>query len=637
MAICKIRTSIAALAFLAVVVGACTPASAAPPNDPCNTEPPAAPVADALLQITPHSLQPQQNWQRQGRDIDITIRSALPKTGTARAFVCFRWKVAAGNTDAVGTYRNFVEAASTGTAIALGNLSGPMKFVATVPTSLPAAPLSPRAPEGNKAIGVYGKNNAYPIAEVRVMVYVDDGAKPALDLRSTVGVIGADTYCDMPLTDTTVDSGVGEVGEHKNWQPIGGLFEFAVKSSKVIPTNALVKVCFRWKLTDGDPGPFYESGPTHMIDKQTQSIKVAASVLGIPNKPSWWSSTVARHAAEPRIGSFAIPVVGLVPQADARILIIDSDGSPIADVLTTVGITNLYFAFIIVVLTIAIAFAILWRTGRNRLARVPKCGPLLRIITTRDGYASLSQFQIILWTFVVIASAAYVMALSGDLIEITSGTLVLLGISGTATVIAKAKSEAEQKTAPPPLDPAQAAKAAAMAEDRAGRLEDAAKFAEPAAKDEADSAAKEARAIAEAAKAKAAAVAATAAAREKRAAVASAAADQKQAAETAAATAESDAQQKLQAAAVAAATADRMTRARHPRWSDLVMEEIQGQEIDVTRVQMLYFTLVTAVFVLLKVITSYEIPVIPDGFLVLMGISNSVYVGSKFAGGSGAG
>jgi hypothetical protein len=61
------------------------------------------------------------------------------------------------------------------------------------------------------------------------------------------------------------------------------------------------------------------------------------------------------------------------------------------------------------------------------------------------------------------------------------------------------------------------------------------------------------------------------------------------------------------------------------------MEEIQGRELDVTRIQMLYFTLVTATFVLLKVITSYEIPVIPEGFLLLMGISNSVYVGSKFA------
>ena len=61
------------------------------------------------------------------------------------------------------------------------------------------------------------------------------------------------------------------------------------------------------------------------------------------------------------------------------------------------------------------------------------------------------------------------------------------------------------------------------------------------------------------------------------------------------------------------------------------MEEVEGRELDVTRIQMLFFTLVTAVFVVMKVVTSYEIPVIPEGFLILMGISNSVYVASKFA------
>ena len=70
--------------------------------------------------------------------------------------------------------------------------------------------------------------------------------------------------------------------------------------------------------------------------------------------------------------------------------------------------------------------------------------------------------------------------------------------------------------------------------------------------------------------------------------------------------------------------------------ADLVMEEVQGRQLDFTRIQMLYFTLVTAAFVLLKVVTSYEIPVIPEGFLILMGISNSVYVGSKFTTGSSA-
>ena len=56
---------------------------------------------------------------------------------------------------------------------------------------------------------------------------------------------------------------------------------------------------------------------------------------------------------------------------------------------------------------------------------------------------------------------------------------------------------------------------------------------------------------------------------------------------------------------------------------------VVAQEVDVTRVQMLLFTLVTAVFVLITVATTYVIPEIPSGFVTLMGISNGVYLGSK--------
>jgi hypothetical protein len=53
-------------------------------------------------------------------------------------------------------------------------------------------------------------------------------------------------------------------------------------------------------------------------------------------------------------------------------------------------------------------------------------------------------------------------------------------------------------------------------------------------------------------------------------------------------------------------------------------------EIDVTRVQMLFFTVVSAFFVALKVFVGGEIPEIPNGFLLLMGISNGVYLTAKF-------
>lgn len=72
-----------------------------------------------------------------------------------------------------------------------------------------------------------------------------------------------------------------------------------------------------------------------------------------------------------------------------------------------------------------------------------------------------------------------------------------------------------------------------------------------------------------------------------------------------------------------------------PKWSDLVINEATNddgtvtREVDVTRFQMLMFTVITATFVLLNVITTYVIPEISTGFLTLMGISNGLYVGSK--------
>src|SRR6185295_68664 len=72
--------------------------------------------------------------------------------------------------------------------------------------------------------------------------------------------------------------------------------------------------------------------------------------------------------------------------------------------------------------------------------------------------------------------------------------------------------------------------------------------------------------------------------------------------------------------------------ARKPRWSDLIVNDANGQrEIDISRVQMLYFTLITAAFVVMRVLTTYVIPEIPQGFQILMGISNAVYFGSKVA------
>jgi hypothetical protein len=192
-----------------------------------------------------------------------------------------------------------------------------------------------------------------------------------------------------------------------------------------------------------------------------------------------------------------------------------------------IGVTNPFWAALLALGTVLVAFAALSLVCHRRLKRLgyDDLDPIIRIIATPDGYASLSQLQMVLWTFVVAASAVYVMVLSGELIQITTGTLVLLGISGAVTVGAALHDKTLNAQASVPAAP------------------------------------------------------------------------------------------------------------RKPRWSDLVVNETSdGQRaIDITRVQMLYFTLITAAFVVMRVVSTYVIPEIPDGFQILMGISNAVYMGSKVA------
>jgi chitodextrinase len=71
------------------------------------------------------------------------------------------------------------------------------------------------------------------------------------------------------------------------------------------------------------------------------------------------------------------------------------------------------------------------------------------------------------------------------------------------------------------------------------------------------------------------------------------------------------------------------TLQRVPKWADLVIWD-GINEIDVTRVQMLLFTVITAGFVLVKIADNNVIPDIPLGILTLMGLSNGVYLAAKF-------
>jgi hypothetical protein len=338
-----------------------------------------------------------------------------------------------------------------------------------------------------------------------------------------------------------------------------------------------VLVCFRWKSKGESNIEFIERLPSRLeLSNDNKLLKVTTTVpRDLGSKPSDLDT-----------------VLPLVPLAEVRILAIDNEKKKLAvDATTAMGITYPVVALLFAIATVAVGFWILYIAVARRLTHpgIRQANWLLRIISTPSGYASLSQFQILLWTFLVAASAVYVMSLSGELIQITTGMLVLLGIAGAAVVGAKAHSEAQAATA--------------------------------------DSTAMKAAIVNAEAQINAAQTANAAAAAPENPVVAALGTQAVRAAQT--------------TSVIASATRDRANALKNPpatqipRWSDLIVTEsvkndgTVTRELDVARFQMLLFTLVTGVFVLINVVTTYVIPEISEGFQTLLGISNAVYMGSK--------
>ena len=251
--------------------------------------------------------------------------------------------------------------------------------------------------------------------------------------------------------------------------------------------------------------------------QNAQKLTVAAEVPELPPAPSngvlGWISGNGNG-----VGEF----LGLVPVAEVWVSARangNAGDAALADVVESIGITNTWAAL---GAALGAIFLLAWFLKGFKPAGLKGANLLLQMIETRGRRASLSQFQIVLWMFVIGAATAYVMVLSGNLIPLTEGTLALLGISGLVTL-------GSQLTPRGTVDHAEAVAAREV--------------------------------VAE------------------------------------------------------------------PSWRDLIASD---GEIDVTRLQMLFFTVLIAVFVSIHVIDSFQIPEIPPSFLGLMGLSNGVYLLSKF-------
>lgn len=141
---------------------------------------------------------------------------------------------------------------------------------------------------------------------------------------------------------------------------------------------------------------------------------------------------------------------GVVPVAELQVTVTDPTAPSVtARALFDIGISSIWLA-----LVAAVLFVVLVGVALKRIAeclKVPGTGWFLPIISSAKGWASLAQLQIILWTIIVGAGAFYVMTLTGSLIDISIGTLSLLGIAGAAVMGSKLKSN--QPTQPVAASP----------------------------------------------------------------------------------------------------------------------------------------------------------------------------------------
>jgi hypothetical protein len=371
-----------------------------------------------------------------------------------------------------------------------------------------------------------------------------------------------------PSAEGAPSSIVVELDPDTLWRPRGSEVRFTIRGTAGAVVVKKTRVCFAWSSPDGTYGDVHAqvgSPQVRSVGNSTGAVEYGAVVPGLRRLPNseWWPRRVVDA------GRYVFTGAGTVPVADMIVEVTPADAPPVV-IAIQVGVTNALVAWGVVVVVVLLVWAIMQSIAKHR--QIKGRNLLLRVISTQDGYASLSQLQIVLWTMVVGLSAIYVMTLSGNLISISDGTLILLGIASGAALVARVPTTTTPPTPVPittvtPVQPVPittATPAQPVPTTTATAVPIVTAQPVPIA---------------------------TATAAQPRPVVPS----------------------------------DPIT----PEWSDLVAPNRQTREIDVTRLQMLAFTLITAAFVVIKVVVDYEIPTIPANFLILMGISNGVYVAGR--------
>ncbi len=246
-------------------------------------------------------------------------------------------------------------------------------------------------------------------------------------------------------------------GEH-TYQARGGDIRFTLSGD--LQSQPEMRACLCWKSTaTAERGCPTSTCSADIPVRWIREIQEPPSVVYAVTIPR--GLTESPPGAEQRLFGVAVPV--------AELTIFTGDDSKSGwKVTREVGVTSVTISAVAAFLAVVFAGAFLYKFAKYLgvpgpekhnflLAFFRGFSVPLRLISTANGWASLSKFQILLWTFVVGAGAIYVMSLTGSLIAISGGTLALLGIAGAATVLSEVKGNQASQAVPtlaPPGKPA---------------------------------------------------------------------------------------------------------------------------------------------------------------------------------------
>ena len=195
--------------------------------------------------------------------------------------------------------------------------------------------------------------------------------------------------------------------------PLGGYINLEVAKSDFDFTKAQFHVSLR---KPGENKPFIASDDVELKEVQIGKAKLQ---VRIPSKINGISGI---HLAEP----VDLLVVARGPD-DKRAEVLDKEFK----------VSSWWLAVICGIAALLISWFV--------LALVTKFKKPIWFVAGKDGGASLSLAQILLWTILVFSASLYVLVASGKLLDLTNDVLILLGIAGGVSVIAKITASAKDE------------------------------------------------------------------------------------------------------------------------------------------------------------------------------------------------